>query len=67
MEATAFARIESFDEPDGSDVAGQDFFICSLEPFAFAYKTREAEIIDSFSKWLDAAVAVAIKEFGDSI
>lgn len=67
MEATSFAQIESFEESDDREKASQDFFICSLEPFVFTYKTNEQEIADSFSRWLDAAVAVAFKEYGDRL
>ena len=67
MEGTAFARLESFEDSDDRGNVSQDFFPCSLEPFVFTYKTGEKEIADSFEKWLDAAVAVAIKEFGDRL
>ncbi|MCW3062606.1 MAG: hypothetical protein JWQ02_4427 [Capsulimonas sp.] len=67
MEATAFSRLESYEESDDRDFASQDFFVCSLEPFVFTYKTAENDIIDSFSRWLDAAVAVAFKEYGDRL
>ena len=67
MEATAFARLESFEDSDDRELVSQDFFLCSLEPFVFTYKTKEQDITDSFARWLDAAVAVAIKEYGDRL
>lgn len=67
MEASAFARLESYEDSDDREYASQDFFLCSLEPFVFTYQTREQEIGDSFSRWLDTAVAVAVKEYGDRL
>lgn len=61
MEATAFARLESFEDSDDREYAFQDFFLCTVEPFVFTYKTSEAEIVAPFARWLDAAVAVASK------
>jgi len=67
MEAIAFARLEAYEDSDDREYASQDFFLCSVEPFVFTYKTREQEIADSFARWLDAAVAVAFKEYGDRL
>jgi Fic family protein len=67
MEATAFAQLESFEDSEDRKSVSQDFFVCSLEPFVFTYQTREDEISESFSRWLDAALAVAIKEYGDRL
>ena len=67
MEATAFARLESFEDSDDRDYAKQDFFVCSLEPFVLTYRTTEQEVSDAFARWLDAALAVAIKEYGDKL
>jgi Fic family protein len=67
MEATSFARLESFDNSDDLEFASLDFRLCSLEPFVFTYRTVESEISDSFARWLDAAVAVAFKEYGDRL
>jgi hypothetical protein len=67
MEATAFARLETFQDSDDWEHVSQEFFLCSLEPFVFTYNTSEGDIADAFSRWLDAALAVAIKEFGDRI
>jgi Fic family protein len=67
MEATAFARLESFEESDDRERASEEFFVCSVEPFVFTHQTNEADIGDSFSRWLDTALAVAIKEYGDRL
>jgi hypothetical protein len=67
MEATAFSQLESFEGSEDRESVSQDFFRCSLEPFVFTYKTQEQEITESFSRWLDAALAVAIKEYGDRL
>ena len=67
MEATAFANLETYDQPEDREQAPQDFFPCSLEPFVFAHTTTDAEIAASFDRWLDAGMAVAIKEYGDRL
>ncbi|MSP79967.1 MAG: Fic family protein [Rhodospirillales bacterium] len=67
MEATSFARIESYEDSEDRQSVSQNFSICSVEPFVFTYKTSEQEIADSFSRWLDAAAAVALKEYGDRL
>lgn len=67
MEATAFAQLESFEQSDDRESVSQDFFLCSLEPFVFTYKTSQDEILEAFARWLDSALAVAIKEYGDRL
>ena len=67
MEATSFARLESYEDSDDHEYVSQDFFICSVEPFVFTYKTGEQEIAQAFDRWLDTAIAVAFKEFGDRL
>jgi hypothetical protein len=67
MEATAFARLESFEESDDRESVTQDFFLCSLEPFVITYRTHIEDVETSFDGWLDAAIAIAIKEFGDRL
>ncbi len=59
MEATAFAKLESFQDSENCP--------CSLDPFVFTYKTKFIEINDSFAKWLDAALAVALKSYVDRL
>jgi len=67
MEATSFARLESYEDSDDREYAAQDFFLCSLESFVFTYKTKGDDIVQAFTQWLDAALAVAIKEYGDRL
>lgn len=67
MEATAFAQLESFEGSDDRESVSQAFFVCSLEPFVFTYKTNEHEIKAAFSRWLDGAFAAAVKEYGDRL
>jgi Fic family protein len=67
MEATCFARLESFEDSDDREYVSHEFFICTIEPFVFTYKTKEPEIRDAFERWLDAGIAVAFKEFGDRL
>ncbi len=67
MEATAFAKLESFEDSDDREIVSGSFFVCATEPFVFTWKTMLGEITASFSRWLDAAVAVAIKEYGDRL
>jgi hypothetical protein len=33
----------------------------------FTHQTNTAEIKDAFSRWLDRALAIAIKEYGDRL
>ena len=67
MEATAFARLESFEHSEDRESASENFFPTSVEPFVITWKTRESEISSAFERWLDAAIAVAIKEYGDRL
>lgn len=67
MEVTAFARLESFEESDDRESVSEDFSSCSLEPFVITWKTSEADVAVSFEGWLDTALAVAFKEFGDRL
>lgn len=67
MEVTAFARLESFEGPDDRETVADDFTPCALEPFVITWKTKEQDVHAAFERWLDAALAVAIKEFGDRL
>jgi hypothetical protein len=67
MEATAFARLESFEDSDDRRSVEEDFFVCSIEPFVFTYRTKLEDLQQSFAKWIDAALAVAVKEYGDRL
>jgi Fic family protein len=67
METTAFARLESFEGSDDRESVADDFTACALDPFVIAWKTEPAQVEESFDSWLDTALAVAIKEFGDRL
>jgi hypothetical protein len=67
MEVTAFAKLESFEGSEDRESVSQDFFLCSLEPVVFTHKTREQDIGEFFARWLDGALAVAFKEYGDRL
>lgn len=67
MEATAFSMLESYEDSDDRESVFERFSLCSIEPFVFTHKTNENEIADAFGRWLDAALAVSIKEFGDRL
>jgi Fic family protein len=67
MEATAFSKLVSYEESDDRDSVSERFSLCSVEPFVFTYRTQVAEIQDAFKRWLDTALAVAIKEYGDEL
>ncbi len=67
MEATAFARLESFEHSEDRESASESYFPTSVEPFVITWKTSESEIASAFARWLDAAIAVAIKEYGDRL
>ena len=67
MEATTFARLESFEDSDDRESVTQDFFVCSLEPFVFTYQTNVEDIVASFGRWLDESIAIALKEYGDRL
>lgn len=67
MEATAFAQIKPLEDSDDHESVSQNFFHCSLDPYVFTFKTNMGDIEQSFDQWLDAALAVSLKEFGDRL
>jgi hypothetical protein len=67
MEATAFSRLESYEDSDDRESISERFSICSVEPFVFTHQTEASNIPDAFSKWLDVSLAVALKEYGDRL
>jgi Fic family protein len=67
MEATAFAQMESFEHSQDRESVSGSFRPCSVEPFVFTYQTRVNEVANAFASWLDAALAVAVKEYGDRL
>jgi len=67
MEATAFAKLQFDDDPEDREITGETFLPCSIEPFAFTYQTQINEVSSAFSNWLDAALAIGLKEYGDRL
>lgn len=67
VEITAFARIESFEDSEDREFVSQGFFLCSLEPFVITWKTTDDDVSTSYQRWLDAALAIAFKEYGDRL
>jgi len=67
MEVTAFARFESYEDSDDRESVSEGYTPCSVEPFVITWKTSEADVVDSFARWLDASLAVAVKVFGDRL
>ena len=67
MEATAFSRLESYEDSEDRKSVDERFFVCSIEPFVFTHQTDADEIKDAFNRWLDQALAVAVKEYGDRL
>jgi hypothetical protein len=67
MEATAFSKLESFEASEDGGSVNERFSLCSVEPFVFTHHTETAKIADAFNRWLDASLAVALKEYGDRL
>ena len=67
MEATAFAELESYEDSEDRKSVSESFFVCSIEPFVYTYNTKAQDIEPALDRWLDAALAVAIKEYGDRL
>ena len=67
MEATAFSKLESYDDAEDRESVSERFSLCSVEPFVFTYLTNVSEVADAFGKWIDAALALAVKEYGDRL
>lgn len=67
MEVTAFAQLQSFEDPEEREVVSKEFFPCSLDPFVITWKTSEEDIGQSYDTWLDRALAIAVKEWGDRL
>ena len=67
MEATAFAKLQFDDDPDEIGAVPETFLPCSVEPFAFTYLTNIKDVEAAFHSWLDASLAVGLKEFGDRL
>ena len=67
MEATAFSRLESYEDSEDRESVNESFSVCSVDPFVFTHQTEASKIVDSFSRWLDVSLAVALKEYGDRL
>jgi Fic family protein len=67
MEATAFSKLESYEDSEDRQSVDERFFVCSIEPFVFTHQTVASQITDAFNRWLDQALAVAVKEYGDRL
>ena len=67
MEVTAFARLESYEDSDDRKSVAEDFSACVLEPFVIAWQSNEEDLAEAYEKWLDAGIAVAVKDFGDRL
>lgn len=67
MEATAFARLEHFQNSDERRPTAQNFALCSPEPFVFTYQSNTSQLQGEFIRWLDTAIAVALKDYGDRL
>lgn len=67
MEAIAFSQLESYEDSDDRKSVSQAFFVCSLEPVVFTYQTNPDDIGETFTRWLDSALAIALKEYGDRL
>ena len=66
MEAIAISQL-SFDERQDEARTNERFALCSTEPFAFSHLSKAPALAAPFAQWLDAALAVAIKEFADRL
>jgi hypothetical protein len=67
MEATAFSKLESYENSDDRESVTESFFLCSVEPFVFTHQTKPQDIASAFDRWLDVALAVGLKEFADRL
>lgn len=73
MEGTAFAFVETYDEAESNESTewhervGKTYIPASVEPFVITWKSQPDVIKPSFENWLDACVAIALKEWGDRV
>jgi len=59
--------LEWFEDSDDRQSVSENFFVCSVEPLVFTYKTAIGDIEAAFSRWLDSTLAIAVKEYGDRL
>jgi Fic family protein len=67
MEATAFSKLVSYEDSDDRESVEERFSLNSTEPFVFTNRTQPDEVADAFKRWLDRALAVAVKDYGDRL
>ena len=68
MEVSAFAYLESFDDPEQPNKpVTRKLIHCSSEPFVLTWNTTAADVYSDFEAWLDGCLAVAAKEWTDQI
>lgn len=67
MEATAISKVDSYLFSEDRDFADERFSLSSTEPFVFTHQTEATQVKDAFERWLDRALAVAVKEYGDRL
>jgi hypothetical protein len=67
MEVTAFALLKSYETDQRRKLLSQKYVSCTVEPFVITWNMQESEITAAFRRWLDTALAIAIKEFGDRL
>jgi Fic family protein len=69
MEIGAFLQIETYDEAGSADAerVNQELISASVEPFAITWKTDVHQVEDSYKQWLDRALGIALKEWGDRL
>ncbi len=67
IEVTAFAKLVSFEGSEDRHSVSDSFFVCSLEPFVFTHQTDVKFVEAAFTRWIDASLAIAVKEYGDRL
>jgi Fic family protein len=67
MEVTAFALLESYQTDERHTILSQKCVSCTAEPFVITWNMQEPEVTGAFRRWLDTALAIAIREFGDRL
>ncbi|MCI0665054.1 MAG: Fic family protein [Acidobacteria bacterium] len=67
MEVTAFAFLEFYEEENDRKVRSHKYFQIPTDPFLITWNTETSKILPTYKKWLDASLAVAVKELGDQL
>lgn len=67
MEATAFSKLESFEDSEDRRSVSQDFRLCSLEPFVFTYHTVPENVVQPFERWLETSLTASFAEYLDRL